>query len=218
MPLPGFASNKTELRLQGGSGGYIYVETANKLSKNLINQDAKMTAIGGSGLGHWGGGSGGAIVLDGDFRMNEHKVDASGGISDYDTGKEDYDGCANGGAGTIWNRKDDELIIDNKEKVTDKFTRITAPRSSKILGKHYREIAKTMTVKGKGNGAILGRYKWIVFDNLNLKGKVRLTMDRARKNFTIKLREKVHMSADSTFDLSKCTGVIVNITNNATAA
>lgn len=147
-----------------------------------------MTAIGGSGLGHWGGGSGGAIVLDGDFRMKEHKIDASGGVSDYTTGKDDYDGCANGAAGTIWNRKDDELIIDNKDKVTNKYTRITAPRSSKIIGKHYREIAKSITLKGKGNGAILKRYKYIVFDNLTLAGAVRLTMDRARKNFTIKIR------------------------------
>jgi len=112
-------------------------------------------------------------------------------------------------------RKEDHLIIDNKDKVTNKYTRITAPKSSHHLGRHYREIAASMTIKGKGNGAILGRYKWMAFDNLKLKGPVRLTMDRARKNFTIKLRKNVHMTADSTFDLSKCTGVIINVTEEA---
>jgi len=100
--------------------------------------------------------------------------------------------------------------------VTDKYTRITAPRSSHQKGRHYREIAKSMHLKGKSNGAILGRYKWMAFDNLKLDGKVRLTMDRARKNFSIKLRKNIHLTADSTFDLSKCTGVILNITANAT--
>jgi len=171
-----------------------------------------MSAVGGSGLGHWGGGSGGAIVLDGDFHMKENKVDASGGVSDYTTGKDDYNGCANGAAGTVWNRKTDELIVDNKDKPTDKYTRISAPRSFHQKGNHYREIADTMNIKGRANGAILGKYKRMMFNNLKMEGKVRLMMDRARKNFTIKLRKKVHMSAESTWDLSKCTGVILNIT------
>lgn len=146
--------------------------------------------------------------------MNEHKIDASGGESDYNTGKDDYDGCANGGAGSIWLRKTDELVIDNKDKVTDKYTRITAPRSSHKKGNHYREIAESMTIKGKANGAILGKYKEMAFDNLTLDGRVRLTLDRARKNFTIQLRKKVHMTPESTLDISKCTGVILNITDS----
>lgn len=74
-----------------------------------------------------------------------------------------------------------------------------------------------MTFKGKANGAILGRYKRMAFDNLKLQGKVRLTLDRARKNLTIQLRKNVHMTADSTLDLSKCTGVIMNITDESSS-
>ena len=56
--------------------------------------------------------------------------DASGGLSDYKRGEEDYNGCANGAAGTIWLKEDDILIIDNKDKVTNKFTRILPPTHS----------------------------------------------------------------------------------------
>ena len=53
----------------GGSGGYIYINTANLVNNNTISVDSSISAQGGFGQGKAYGGSGGVIVLDGNFTM-----------------------------------------------------------------------------------------------------------------------------------------------------
>ena len=50
--------------LAGGSGGYVYMSTANKVKNNTISLDAQISAKGGLGIGEHGGCSGGVVVLD----------------------------------------------------------------------------------------------------------------------------------------------------------
>ncbi len=57
--------------LQGGSGGYIYVNTENKIRQNTIGPQFKIEAKGGYGFGSFYGGSGGMIVLDGGLQLKD---------------------------------------------------------------------------------------------------------------------------------------------------
>ena len=58
--------------LNGGSGGYIYVKTKNAKRENTISPSAQIEAKGGNGKNQGLGGSGGVIILDGQF--GEHDV------------------------------------------------------------------------------------------------------------------------------------------------
>ena len=189
MPLPGHQNDDLR-KLQGGSGGYIYLLTENKKQKNNFHAKARISAVGGHGVGHAGAGSGGVIVFDGGVEhvLNSTKksqdayqldLDASGGYSDYNSGKADYNGCANGASGTIYFRGSDTLILDNKEKVTDKYTRMQAPKTNQKWNSPHL-IAKSVVLQGRANGAILGEHHWMAFDDLRLDANVTLTLDRER--------------------------------------
>lgn len=61
--------------MPGGSGGYIYITTFNKLGQNELDPDSIIQARGGYGQGGAAGGSGGVIVVDGGFDMLEELID-----------------------------------------------------------------------------------------------------------------------------------------------
>ena len=146
LPLKG--TNQTG-KLAGGSGGYIAVITSNKVYTNSVDNGAKISAVGGHGIKNGGGGGGGIIVIDGDWDNSKDMFDASGGLSDFRQNKTDYNGCANGAPGTVWLKSEDILIVDNKDKITNKFTRILAPthHTRKLDSPHL--IATTFVLKGR---------------------------------------------------------------------
>jgi len=52
-------------------------------------------------------------------------VDASGGTAPHPAEMTPREiGCANGAAGTVWMKSEDLLLVDNKNKPTNKMTRI----------------------------------------------------------------------------------------------
>ncbi len=55
--------------MTGGSGGYIYVKSLNKLNQNSIGNTFRVEAQGGYGSNGNYGGSGGVIVFDGGFSI-----------------------------------------------------------------------------------------------------------------------------------------------------
>ncbi len=57
--------NVSRIARNGGSGGYIYIRTNQRLSKNQISSSTLITANGGFGVANGLGGSGGVIILDG---------------------------------------------------------------------------------------------------------------------------------------------------------
>lgn len=63
--------SRTSDYLQGGSGGYIYVNTTNKFNTNSFDPNSTISAKGGYGMGGAYSGSGGVIVLDGSFDIPE---------------------------------------------------------------------------------------------------------------------------------------------------
>ena len=88
------------------------------------------------------GGSGGVVVLDGDFSSSF--ATAYGGLSSHTVG---IDGCGNGAAGTIWNRKTEKLLVDNNGQKTRSVTNLKAKeRSAKYAGKFM--VGKTFIVRG----------------------------------------------------------------------
>lgn len=69
-----------DIYTEGGSAGYIYVNTVNKY--NISNTNGNTTyvqAIGGYGFGQGHGGAGGVIIFDNNFSMPEERVDARSG-------------------------------------------------------------------------------------------------------------------------------------------
>ena len=51
--------------LHGGTGGYIYINSLSKVSRNSFKGLCQVSAQGGYGKGLGYGGSGGVVVLDG---------------------------------------------------------------------------------------------------------------------------------------------------------
>lgn len=101
--------------LNGGSGGYIYINTKTKRSRNWVSGLASINAIGGYGKNKGYGGAGGIIVMAG--TMNTLRVYTQGG-----EGGSHHEGkiCANGSPGTLHWEQDDYLYIDNGGIITDK--------------------------------------------------------------------------------------------------
>jgi hypothetical protein len=108
-------SKEDEDNLNGGSGGYIYINTRSKNQRNFISGMASINAIGGYGKNKGYGGAGGIVVFDG--TMVSLQVNTHGGLGgDYHQGKI----CANGSPGTVHWQKDDYLYIDNEGHQSDK--------------------------------------------------------------------------------------------------
>ena len=65
----GFPSSEHTLEgnLNGGSGGHIYINTAEKTDKNEVSWFAQIEANGGFGKNRGFGGAGGIIYYDGGF-------------------------------------------------------------------------------------------------------------------------------------------------------
>jgi hypothetical protein len=62
-------SAQTSYHLVGGSGGYVYIKTMNKLQENVIGEKFRVEAQGGHGTHGNYGGSGGVIIFDGGFSL-----------------------------------------------------------------------------------------------------------------------------------------------------
>lgn len=86
--------------LNGGSGGYIYIKTANKLKPNSFSHGSSISASGGHGKNQGLGGAGGVIVLDGVF--NPQDVRGVFYVNGGSSGPSFQDDCGAGAAGTIY--------------------------------------------------------------------------------------------------------------------
>jgi hypothetical protein len=69
------------LDLNAGSGGNIYIKTANEYNQNFIDTGARIEAVGGFGKNKGYGGAGGRIVFDGSFRSGFTNTFVHGGLS-----------------------------------------------------------------------------------------------------------------------------------------
>jgi len=74
-----FANKNISVIEPGGSGGYIYISTSNTRFNNSVGVSSTIQAQGGFGIGASFGGSGGIIIFDGNFTMNQNQTSAAGG-------------------------------------------------------------------------------------------------------------------------------------------
>ena len=179
LPLASYKAGEPPFdNLKGGSGGYIYIKTYNKMNANNIHNEANLTVVGGHGVGERGGGSGGGVVLDGGLVIDPTQVDASGGTSDFSPYVEEiHNSCSNGAAGTLWYRHEDRLVVDNKGKKTEKKTRILAPWGSQREGLPHL-IAKDIVLVGKSQSQIRGEHNFLAFENLHMREGAILSLER----------------------------------------
>ena len=148
--------------LHGGSGGYIYISTKNEFKNNTLDSKSNVTAQGGYGIGRFSGGSGGVVVFDNEFHMPSINVNVKGGQADID----DYgDGCKNGASGTIWLKKNDTLVIDNKEMNSTAFTRLRVPHA-KPLVEDRQQLSKVLLLKNYARAIVIGEHKDMTFEDL----------------------------------------------------
>jgi len=109
--------NKTsEEDLNGGSGGYVYINTTNIFGENYLSTGATISARGGHGKNKGYGGSGGVIVFGKNFKLgtfNVTNVRADGGLAGSDHWSDRPRGCGNAAAGTAYFWSSDRMRVDN---------------------------------------------------------------------------------------------------------
>ena len=136
--------------LNGGTGGYIYINTENQYTKNnVISSGAIVSAIGGYGKNKGFGGAGGVVVFGKHFRGSTFDVLVHGGGTGFQYADAKPQGCGNGGAGTVYMAHEDMLRIDNNGIITNKFTRLYGQRQNQIDFKNEFMLAEnTMIAEG----------------------------------------------------------------------
>ena len=85
-------------------------------------------ANGGNGATTGYGGSGGVIIIDGELNLLQSDftlAQAFGGLPGAQVPEADKE-CATGGAGTVWLKKTDTLIVSNGGRKTTSYTNINA--------------------------------------------------------------------------------------------
>ena len=147
--------------LPGGSGGYIYVKTANAHNENSLEAGSRVEARGGYGIGEFTSGSGGVVVFDGGFNVPQDDVHVNGGVSDQDT----ESGCGNGAAGTVYRVEEDSLVVDNKGIKLEAATTVAIPEERQHnSAKGLSELSKKLVVQGKANLIIKGEHFGLTFN------------------------------------------------------
>ena len=126
---PKYCENKeaTLSNMNGGTGGYIYIETQNNYDvDNFISADSTIDAIGGYGMNEGYGGAGGVIVYGPKFKGGVFASRVHGG----EAGSKvvNPEGCGNGASGTYYLARQDMLIIDNNSITTNKVTQVYGQR------------------------------------------------------------------------------------------
>lgn len=120
--------------------------------------------------------------------------------------------CGNGAAGTIWNRKTDKLIIDNKDLPSKQLTIIKPPIHSWSHGKP-RVIAENIDVKGQARIQIAGEHDWMSFKTLFMHSNTYIELLNDTPKLVIHFTGDINLSSSSTFDLSNVVFAQLDSTN-----
>ena len=86
--------------MHGGSGGYIYINTREKTSRNRFDKKASVEAMGGYGKNQGLGGAGGVVFYDGSVRKGYSSTYVNGGLGGDAYLNAEPEGCSAGAAGT----------------------------------------------------------------------------------------------------------------------
>ena len=124
-----------------------------------------LSAQGGIGIGAYGGGSGGVIVLDDQFSMSSGKINVNGGVGERNaTG----DFCQNGGAGSIYHVYNDTLVINNDGTNTTSRTLVRIPSAKPLVDERHELAAKLYVVNAAKVQVINSEHEDLTFDELHV--------------------------------------------------
>ena len=192
--------------LSGGSGGYIYVKTANANKQNSLSSTATVEAMGGYAIGDYTGGSGGVVIFDGGFFVPVDRVMVNGGVSE----RKEETGCANGAAGTVYYTETDTLVIDNKGVTLTAATTVDIPvekQNNSFEG--LSELAKKLIVQGNARLIIKGEHSGLTFNELFVFGGSWVEFGEQEDMVNIRFIESAHIAKDGVLDFSKTKRVLL---------
>jgi hypothetical protein len=194
IPLQSSTSTKD---LNGGSGGYVYINTTNNFKENYMSMSSTVSAIGGYGQNKGFGGSGGVIVFGPKVRTGVFNVRAEGGDGGSYYQDASPAGCANAAAGTAFFWALDLMLVHNWNKTSDKYTQFSATTRHPQFPNEY--ILSEYLYIGQGtNINIKNRdVTSILFPTLEMFSNTRMIFDIDNVNqFTLKFRN--HFAVDKT--------------------
>lgn len=110
--------------MNGGSGGYIYINTSEKNGLNKIYWKASVEVIGGYGKNKGFGGAGGTVYFDGSFKQGPRTTYIHGGLGGNEYQDPELKGCGNGASGTAYWKVYDVLMANNKDHNSNKVTNV----------------------------------------------------------------------------------------------
>lgn len=161
--------DQVTIDLNGGSGGYVYINTQNKYNTNTIESEASITVIGGHGTGNGFGGSGGIVTFGKDVKEEEFMFISKtrGGTGGKVKRDNDQTLCANGAAGTAFFDKNDWLFVWNGDVLTSKHTFLTAKkRNPNKFPNKYMAADNLVVWTGANLNIICNSLDRIVFDSV----------------------------------------------------
>lgn len=192
--------------LPGGSGGYIYVKTANAHNENSLEAGSRVEARGGYGIGEFTSGSGGVVVFDGGFNVPQDDVHVNGGVSDQDT----ESGCGNGAAGTVYRVEEDSLVVDNKGIRLEAATTVAIPEERQHnSAKGLSELAKKLVVQGKANLIIKGEHYGLTFNQLKVFDGSIVEFGQQEDSVNVRFTENAHIAKGAVLDFTKTKKVML---------
>ena len=187
LPKPGYDKRKL---LNGGSGGYIYLQSVNEAEEN--DMQGTVTAMGGQGVYNGPGGSGGRVLLINVVFPNEgQQVLVNGGNDEQAESKP----CLRGGSGTIYKYEKGwtSLTVKNGGYPQEKATI--------IKGNKYNFVADHISIENHAKV----EYQSIGINAtiLNIQGSSTFSISLAPLNFQADIGDSLTSDSTSFFFLQK---------------
>jgi hypothetical protein len=201
--------------LNGGSGGYIYVNTFNIYHENYFDYYASIQAIGGYGKNAGNGGAGGMISFGNNVTSNmgiyhTRTHGGRGGAKTQPANKTDNN-CGAAAAGTTFWDNNDVLLINNDWHHTTKHTFLRAKvRSQDKFPGQYMPADHLILASGSVTNIQSSGISSILFDSLQMFPFSSLIFDfTSVRDLTIKYNKHfvVHDFWTS-IDFSRATGEV----------
>lgn len=128
-------TNRTDTNydiLNGGTGGYIYLEVKNTLAFNSLNDSLKILAEGGNYCDYFDGkstkfaGSGGRIIINIDPSVGNQNIQyyIKGGINDVTVKQQNINPCRNGASGSLYFMRNKTVLFNNQGYAANTITQI----------------------------------------------------------------------------------------------
>mmetsp|Transcript_4035 Transcript_4035/g.6816 ORF Transcript_4035/g.6816 Transcript_4035/m.6816 type:complete len:395 (+) Transcript_4035:778-1962(+) len=193
----------SDLDLNGGSGGYIYIQSHNRFEENLIEYQARIYANGGKGYNKGYGGAGGVIYFDSNVAggfFSSYAEGGEGGIAYKKAGI----GCENGASGTMYWVQHDMLYLNNEVHESTRKTVIQATIREPKLFPLQHMVAEYLFIGDRSSIDVRNfQLSEILFPTLVMLDNSTMNLELINtKNVFVKYRQFFFAPPSSLIDLS----------------